>query len=317
MDFGFLLYDSRSGSTLLSALLNQYEGIYVSHEIKYVSQILDHPTEIQTNDDLEKLLDHLYSFVQMNEAGIDRHALRAQLDAPMDKRSLIAAIINFQFRDHQNEFCLIKHAPVRYLDRLKDLFPELKYVHIVRDIRGVHASKKKTISTYGRPMSTNVIKSARYWNQKMQRILKAKAPVHHVRYEDLVTDEETTLKTVLAHLGMASPVRTGSVHDYSERIGGTQRSLHGNLAKGVLSSKAQSWKKELTPNEIRALETDCKAMLSQWGYPILGEKGTAVYPVFMLNEMLVFGAELFSNAVKSLVKGNFATRLNYFLGKGR
>ncbi|MFT4680791.1 MAG: hypothetical protein ACI9YU_000623 [Flavobacteriales bacterium] len=317
MDFGFLLYDSRSGSTLLSALLNQYEGIHVSHEIKYVTQILDYPTEIESADDLEELLDHLFAFVQMKEAGIDRSALRKSLQAPMDKRALIEEVIGFHFRNHSNEFCLIKHAPIRYMDRLKELFPELKYVHIVRDIRGVHASKKKTISTYGRPMSTNVIKSARYWNQKMQRILMAKAPVHHVRYEDLLTDEEKTLNEVLALLGFNAPVRSGSVSDYSERIGGSQSSLHSNLAKGVLTSKAESWKKELTPNEIRSLERDCETMLGKWGYAPTKTKGTAVYPIFILNECLVFAAELFGNAAKSVFKGNFATRLNYFLGKGK
>ena len=86
MNFGFLLYDSRSGSTLLSALINQYDGVTVSREIKYVTQILDWPGDIQSGQDLEKLMDHLYSFVHMEEAGISRSELRKDLSAPADKK---------------------------------------------------------------------------------------------------------------------------------------------------------------------------------------------------------------------------------------
>lgn len=317
MEFGFLLYDSRSGSTLLSALINQFEGVHVSREIKYVTQILDWPSEIESASELKKLLDHLYSFVQMNEAGIDREGLEQLLSAPMDKRSLIAATIQYQFREHIGEFWLIKHAPMRYLDKLKDMFPQVKYVHILRDIRGVHASKKATISTHGKAMSTNVIKSCRYWKQKLNRLANTVAPIHHLKYEDLLVDQEKTLNRVLDHLGLSGAEKTGNVADYSSKIGNAQTALHGNLDKGVQATRAESWRTELTPSEIRAIETDCKALLKKWNYPITGETGTATYPVFMLNEMLVFGSEVFSNAFRSAIKGNFKTRLNYFLGRGK
>ena len=317
MEFGFLLYDSRSGSTFLSALINQFEGVHVSREIKYVTQILDWPNEIESDSELKNLLDHLYSFVQMKEAGIDREGLERVLSAPMDKRSLIEATINYHFREHQGEFWLIKHAPMRYLDKLKELFPQVKYVHILRDVRGVHASKKSTTGTHGKAMSTNVIKSCRYWKQKLNRLENTSAPVHHLKYEDLLVNQEKTLQQVLDHLGLSGAEKTGNVSDYSSGIGQSQSGLHGNIDKGVQAARAESWRTELTPSEIRAIETDCKDLLEKWGYPITGESGTATYPVFLLNEMLVFGSELLSNAVRSVIRGNFKTRLNYFLGRGK
>ena len=317
MKFGFLLYDSRSGSTLLSALLNQYEGLHVSREIKYVTQILDWPKEIESDQELEKLLDHLFSYVQMAEAGIDRLGLSTVLSTPIDKRSLIEATINYHFREQLRGFCIIKHAPMRYIDHLKDLFLEVKYVHILRDVRGVHASKKKTIGTHGKRMSTNVIKSCRYWKQKLATLARTSAQVHHLKYEDLLNSEEATIAGVLAHLGIVNPIKTGTVSDYSSGIGDSQSSLHDNLNKGVLKTRAESWRTDLTPSEIKAIETSCSDLLIQWNYPITHSKGTTTYPVFMLNETLVFTAELLRNAVRSLARGNFRTRLNYFLGKGK
>ncbi len=314
MRIGFILYDMRSGSTFLSSKINQYAGVVVSTEVHYPTQILEYTDSLDGIENVRKLLDKLYKNVQMQESGIDRNELESNLRPPFNRKSILEQIIRFHFRDHPGKFWLIKHTPTRHIRTLTQWFPQVRFVHLIRDVRGVHRSKKNTISTKGRKMSESVLQSARIWNRKLAMIQASGQQPVLVRYEDLMEQPEQQLTRVLEHLGITGMVKECSEEDYKKQIGIEQSSLHANVGKGVIKDKALSWQKELHRYEIKTIESFCSANLKRYGYVLLEPDFSFGFAIFFVSQRLRDLLHLISSAIESLFNGTFLKKLSYVKG---
>lgn len=70
----FLLYDSRSRSTLFSTLLNQYRGVSVSSESTFISRIMEFSGSLKTEKNLSHLVHYLYKKSDFRELQVDPNA---------------------------------------------------------------------------------------------------------------------------------------------------------------------------------------------------------------------------------------------------
>ena len=126
-DIVFLIYDSRSGSTLVSALLNQYRGVSVSHETGFIPIVLEHDVEIADAETLKELLTKIQNEVQYRELNLNQSEIDKKLlseSFPLSKKKIIDVRTKLGLYYIQLQLCVkAKEA----IDPIVDLATERNY----------------------------------------------------------------------------------------------------------------------------------------------------------------------------------------------
>lgn len=140
-----------------------------------------------------------------------------------------------------------------HLPELYALYPDARYVHVVRDGRDVALSTFRT--QFG---AKNVHTAARDWVRSIEsverfRIAHPKARVLDVRYEDLLDDPEGVFGALIEFL------QIGGGDGLAQRIGAAAR-------LELRSGNSSKWRTGLKPPERRRFEAIGGTLLSHYGY---------------------------------------------------
>lgn len=274
--WAFILYDSRSGSTLLASLLDRYQGVAVTPENAVVSHVLDRPALYSSRASLAAGFDLLWRDPIVAEMAGERApmeaAVRERLGAgAVDPIAFLDAFYSAYFERIGRSgarLWIIKHPPYRHLDALLRDPRDVRFVHIVRDGRDVFSSKLSNTNVYGLPMERSVRKAALDWRRKVEIADDLGPACHTVRYEKLVEAPERELEAILRFLGFAEPPaeREGGGESFSDRIGARQRHLHARVGANVDSRAQSRWKRSLAPWQVQAYEALAGSTLTAMGY---------------------------------------------------
>jgi len=275
----FLLYDNRSGSTLLSSLLHQYKYISVSQESIYVPRLIEYYNYRCNNKkkEIDKILDYLYKEKKFSYLPFTRKELALKLfnlKAPFDKKEVIETIIKLYFNkiDKTAEFFILKQPVFLYIDKIIELFPSAKFIHIIRDGRAVYNSKITSVSpTTKKSMDNNLFHAAKNWRFVLKMTEKYSDLVFNIKYENLIKDEESELLKVLDYLEVPSEkrIKTKNKTDYFNIINKSERHLHWNILKNSDKDIAMRWEKNLKAVEIYLYEKVNGDFLKKYNYPLL------------------------------------------------
>jgi hypothetical protein len=157
-----------------------------------------------------------------------------------------------------------------YVTRMKlllSLFPEARFVHIVRDPRAVALSLVEMPREWG---TRTVPEGAARWRHRVGRGHREGmnlGPQRYVevRYEDLVADPERTLRAVLAFLLLPWD---DAVLQYGEgalsRVPERQRDIHRNVARAPAA--VRDWRGQITSDDLAAVEIIAGDVMEQLGY---------------------------------------------------
>jgi hypothetical protein len=269
--YAILLYDNRSGSTLLSSLLNRYEEVSVSLESFFVINIIEYKYSV-CKDTLDEFLVYLYKEPQFSELGIKRDKLRRYLLKNIiifDKRQIIYSIIDLYFkdRDPQAKCRVLKFGAYAYLEEIKELFPEVQFIHIIRDCRAVYNSKKRSKSIEGYYMDNNVVSASFEWKLRIRKCMLLENCLN-IRYEDLVENVDFTCKKVLDFLEIENHNISKKSFEYFRKIGVSQKHLHENVKKEPDRKNINNWKETLSVSEIDSISYLNKKELEMLGYKV-------------------------------------------------
>lgn len=312
----YLVYDNRSGSTLLAALLHQFRGVNVSQEADFTHQILEYSKELIDSEDA---LDDFLSFMELKTRfkemklhveGFKTRILKSGL--PADKPALLRAFVEeyFHHKGTGAETVVVKAPNVYFhLDELKAIFPGLRFIHVFRDGRAVHGSKVRSLSTKGKMMSSNPYSSAKTWAAKVALIKKLNDVVE-VRYEELLKSTRDTLGHVLSKLEISEPDRQilREQKDYFDLVGDNQTHLHKNLLKKPDPTHVDKWRTELPAAHIRVFETVAGKALVSLGYKLSG-KGAKPNEVAFFR--LKHVATRSTNGLKYLAQGKLLYKIKH------
>ncbi len=274
MIIGFIIYDSRSGSTFLSKQLHEFDDLFVTAESAFISRILDSKIISKKSINANKIVDFLFQEIHFTELKIDKDILTFKINdlintEKLTNKSLIQLIIDLQFSSASKvKYILIKHPLFEHLDTMNVMFPECKFIHLIRDPRGVHNSKRKSINLNGDVFSNNALKTSLKYRYKVNKILdfevNNKEKVWHVRYCDLMLKNKETLEACLIFLGVGNSKNSNK--RYFEEIGLNQRHLHTNVESNTIESKIYSWKNELTKTDIYIISHYCRFIIDQFNF---------------------------------------------------
>lgn len=247
MSRGFLVGAERSGSTLLRLMLAHHPKLSWIPEFTFA---LDNfPDRAADARQAAAALSH----------GIDSANFLAALGVHVDARLPYGEMLDHLLQQVQNEqgTRLVGATIHRHFDRLVRVWPEARFIHLIRDGRDVARSR------IGMGWAGNVWTSAPVWTaterswDEARRTLP-KAQVLDVRFEDLVAKPESELDRICDFLGVA----------YDSAMLSYSNTANYDRPRPEL---AHQWKRRLSRRDVRRAEAVQAQMLIDRGYELSGE----------------------------------------------
>ncbi|MCX6283967.1 MAG: sulfotransferase [Bacteroidetes bacterium] len=159
--------------------------------------------------------------------------------------------------------------------RLRRIFPDAKFICIIRDYRDNFISIKKLAEKDVAVEAPVVSLQVARWRYYMCRFLRYKRrypeKYHIFRYEDLVTEQEQTFRSICDFLGIAyDPAvfdfhkkKDETVNAYGDYI---YEKYHENLLKPVNTGRMNTWQNVLTAKEVRLADQIAGKFADSLGY---------------------------------------------------
>jgi hypothetical protein len=177
---------------------------------------------------------------------------------------------------------------VMHLPILLEWFPDAQIVHLIRDGRDV------TLSLFGRQHDFyvyNAYFAAEYWESYVEkgRALGRQltsSQYLELRYEDLLDQPETTMRTLCDFLGEAYSAELFDVAAVDDP--GKTPLVH----KPLQADNAEKWRGKMTPAQIRAFESVSGKTLREFGYELATSAPPPSLPVkaaYRLHNQLLTG----------------------------
>ena len=284
----FLLCTERTGSSLLSIMMNLHSNVVCPSEEPFALFFYKHYKN-KTQWTEKELLQFIDEFWLIAEKNLDlfftsKEILFKELVKHKNNLNykLLCTIIYLQFFEPKpkDNITVILDKQIKYffyLKNLLELYPESKFVILVRDPR-VNAIRKKSRNLNA---GNNPLYLAALWNNTYKNInyLKSKnKDVLIVKYEDLVSDPELTLKSISNFLGIAyneAMLKTDGVYESFLNIQKDKvDNNHLDYLKDFQSSLFKKVNKEkisLQENEMDVVVNDkivklTKPLLEQFNY---------------------------------------------------
>jgi len=264
----------RSGTTLLGALLGGSPEAVTTPESQFLSELYPGTPERLTSRLVEMIIERLSRHWRLMIWGIPN--IKYRLKSVVNKKNctysdIITAIVRLYAAEtgkHEAK-TWIDHTPsnLLYAHRLLEMFPSAKFIHIVRDGRGVAESFLKL------PWGPNTTYSAAdFWVSKVGIGVTAEMwlqdkKIIRVYYEDLLKYPEITLKKVCNFLNIEYTPNMAEggcfcVPRYTRR-------QHSLIGMRPTAEKIDSWKVFLTRREIELFEARSGDVLTYMGYELV------------------------------------------------
>jgi hypothetical protein len=268
----FVLGAQRSGTTMLRLMLNNHPGIAVPHETAFITVFLPRLSEygdLANARNVARLLDDIASYHLVVRGGhikskdaILSHAIRSYSD-------LVNAIMVENARaEAKSRWGDKTPFYTQDIDVLWNLFPGCQFIHLVRDGRDVAVSQTG-ISW----LPNSVPQIAADWRHKTTICHKVgrTLPSGHfleIRYEDLITRTEETLRTICSFLGEDYSPEMLSYHETAREVV-PKESLkwHQASVSPPDPSKIGGWKRKLSRADRIIFEQIAGDALALFGYP--------------------------------------------------
>ena len=281
----FIVGANRSGTTLLRLMLNAHSRIAVPDEMRFFRftpaagiSIFDWAQPDVSDAKWDEFVNGFLDVNAGHLAELDGDAIREELMA-LDPRELRTpfTLVMETWAKHFGKMRWGEKTPgtLYYCDVAIEMFPSAKFIYIARDPRGGVTSMQKT-SFY----TDNVILNSFIRNKSHsigRKVLLEHVPVDQridVRYEDLVTQSESQLKSICEFLGEEYESEMLAFFENSKRFMIDKASDDFNRAAKmpVDRTKAESWKNELSPYDAAIVEKICSAEMEEFGYVKLGKR---------------------------------------------
>jgi hypothetical protein len=271
----FLVGNPRSGTTLLRFMLNSSPRVYIPPESDFIPRFfLRDPHEILTERRIGRILRIIYSryrFVREWQGQRLRpgdFTRRAPACMPAD----FLEILYGRYARQNGAVRWGDKTPIyaNYIDLIHEIFPEARFVHIVRDGRDAALSMLEAWSH--REVHVDLYFAARSW---LRRVGQARASgarlgptlFFELRYEKLVQEPERTLRRLCAFLQepfVADMVRPHLLARQTVAAG----SFHDALRQAPTAARVGRWRREMAPADLRVFQHLAGDLLTNLGYEL-------------------------------------------------
>ena len=249
----FLVSAERSGTTLLRLMLDSHPEVAWCSEFEYA---VDHLAPGGIWPEMDRYRQWLGTNRVFQDTGFS-------VDPELGYPELVNSfLIQKQVGDRKNMVGATVH---RHLDRLKWVWPEARFIHMVRDPRDVARS------CVDMGWAGNVWTGVARWlhTENLWEEIRAEIPPDRyvqVRYEDLILDPEPNLERICDFLGVR----------YDRAMLGYPETTTYDPPD---VSRVNQWKRKLSDRQVRLVEARVGALLVDRGYEPSGLPPLKVTPV--------------------------------------
>lgn len=255
----FIFGCPRSGTTILQQSLNRHPAIVIPPETFFFWNFVGCPRFMQRRQ-LKRINRHL---------GITVAQRAHRVVAEHEVRALYEEIIRqYLQRLNKSGVRMVGEKSPRHLLYYPNVlrhYPEAKILLIYRDGRAVASSLCK-VPWAPDDLYLNFRAWLRHFEASRKLLADQAVPVYVIRYEEFVAEPERVLRGTTEFLGVdyIPEIATGSGN--LEGIHPEEVSWKMRAAEPITMSRAQKWREELAPGQIRLIESWGKDTLAALGY---------------------------------------------------
>jgi hypothetical protein len=280
----FVIGKERSGTTLFQVMLNSHPNIVAPPESRFMVLLYGRYGSIKrwSGKNIDDFCNDLFrEGLFTNQWQMDKNKLRLSLLSIKDFLTypLVCKTVFLQWANSEKQVTILMDKnPIYYffLPTLEKLFPDAKYIHLVRDYRAYLVSYRRVFSNlqnaYTVKRSTDIV----YRWMKVNMLIdesKIRNPGRYftLKYETLVTAPESSMKEVCSFLGIPFSEKMTKDHtaalypSFKENKNKRFREMHRSIYEPINLTYRDEWKEKLLPKEITQAES------------VAGEFGSAKY----------------------------------------
>ena len=292
-EIAFIVGMGRSGTTLLSSMLNSNPSVVSTPENEFI--VFAWQSFKNKDFGCPAVCDEFVSLFNFNfnkvisiwkpgeklRSDMQQHSIQTFADAC----KLVYLNYPFVNKNPAGIKCIVDKNPAYslYLDKLNVTFPDARYILLVRDFRDNVLSRKKYADS-----ETSIYELAASWNFYYDKIFDSihalKLNYQLLKYEDLVKDPEATLKKLCSFLSvdytpgmlnyqdLSKKIKEHVKENKEEQVYDKINKMHANLDNKVNISRVNAYENELSAEEIAILDYVCSGYGKQFGYLEKGQE---------------------------------------------
>ena len=289
MIFNFLLCSERSGSNFMVKLLNAHPkicGPSPNHLIRVIALNEKKYGNLDNLKNWNTLVDDVLFYIEAQMAEWKTNVTVEEIlqKCPVgDLVSLIRFIFEKEANSHnKNELFIKENQVYNYIEWIHKRFQNSNFIYLVRDVRDVALSWKKS------PNHPGAIKKAiEVWKEDQIKFLKHYNKLNKlgrgilIKYENLISNPESELKKICEHIGI--DYNNKMLTFYKDKLtikNAIKIENWNNLSKPVIKNNYNKFKDELNDWEIQYIEYHCSELMQLFDYEF------ELKPISSLNKKL-------------------------------
>ena len=281
----FVVGATRSGTTLLRLMLDAHPDVGIPSETHFFHKLVKRSERTRISPEL--LADTIITHKRWGDFHLDADELRARFNEiePFNLSDALRAFYGLYAEKHgKTRWGDKTPGYLRYMRRIEWVLPEARFIHLIRDGRDVALSVL--------PMNwgpSSVTEAAELWVERVTIARQQGALVDHymeVKYEDLVTDTEPTLRRVADFLELPWDAAMLDYHERAEeRLKEKARDLPRKKSRGDQPAAARMashamarkppdpkrigrWRTEMSAEDRELYESVAGELLVELGYEV-------------------------------------------------
>lgn len=270
-EFNFLMCSERSGSNLISRMFDAHPRVCAPTPAHLVRVLGENRHRYDTDGAWPRLLEDAADLLRTTVGPWRTTWSPADLERAADGHDLpglLRGVLRAEAAAAGKKHLFLKENHLyRYLDFVQGAFPGARIVAMVRDPRDMALSWKRSSILRG-----DVVRAARVWcrdQSELAAVMDRLGPgsIHHLTYEQLVSDPETRLAEACAFLGldmdpsMLDFHSSGAAQEHASRSADWQ-----NVSRPVMRNNFAKWRDGLTGAEAAYVEGLCAEPMKIFGY---------------------------------------------------
>lgn len=266
-----ILASERSGTNLLRVLLGKHKDISApvpAHFFNAFKAQIHLYGDLNKVENCTKLMTHFLSIANhpFSDWKIDTPAkeLVNRFDVNSFQSAFDAIHREFAAKEKKIHYVSKDNDLYNHIDLIEDIDSDeytTQYIYLYRDPRDQVVSWLKT------PLFLHtVFDIASKWNkeQGIVKKLENKLNVIHIKYEDLISNTESSMTNLLNSLGV--PVDDNCFSTDASNKESKRNKLWENLSKPIIKNNTKKYIGKLNKFELKLIETICKEHMLSLGY---------------------------------------------------
>jgi hypothetical protein len=279
LPFFFILGRPRTGTTLLRSLLDAHPNVMIPWECQFILNLYPKYGKLEywTHKTLEEFYDDLLNQWQFRAWNVNHEKLKSGIlacEGPCTYPYLCQVVYKHQISFYPKQTIRMigdKNPGYSiYPDRLKKIYPDARFIYILRDYRDNFHSIKNV--DFELPIvSVVVFKWKYFYKQALRASKKYPDSFIFIRYEDLVSEPEARFGEICKFLDIPYVPECFDFYKMKSKAEETYpvvilKKHHKSLFNPVNTSRIGLWKNSMSKSQVRIADLVAGKYAEMAGY---------------------------------------------------